>query len=230
MLSIPKKRGRQPSPKTENYIYPPPLYVTMQVKGEASSGMGAVGGIVGLELTEEEERYYVSAVKTATVIVAEAMRKINGDERIPILITSSQDSESEPEFVVEMAKAVFEKIASPLFYLQSEKRQERKREVAKGLGVEFVGNVSVDVKEWRVASETEKGKSYLVRGEPSKDDYECTCPDFTFRGGRCKHIEAVRRKVLPSPSSFNLDLPLLPQQEEEILKQQEKEINEFMDY
>ena len=196
----------------------------MQVNVAAPSGMGAVGGVCEFELSDEERAYYISAVKTATDLVAEAMRKINGDERIPILITSSQDSESEPEFVVEMAKAVFEKIASPLFYLQSEKREEartmRKKEASKGLDVEFVGDIGDGVEEWKVASETEVGKVYRVRGDPSKDDYECECPDFTFRGGRCKHIEAVRGKVSPSPSS--------PREKD--LEQQEKEINEFMDY
>jgi hypothetical protein len=166
----------------------------MQVNVAAPSGMGVVGG-VGLELTEEEKRYYVSAVETATVIVAEAMRKINGDERIPILITSSQESESEPEFVVELAKEVFGKIASPLFYLRSEKQQEArqeakqmgKKEAAKGLAVEFIGNVLAPrnkvLKEWRVESETEKGKTYQVCGDPVKDLYTCDCPDFTYRGG-----------------------------------------------
>ena len=86
--------------------------------------------------------------------------------------------------------------------------------------MEFVGDIGDGVSEWQVASETEKGKWYRVRGDQSKDDYECECPDFTFRGGRCKHIEAVMGKVSPSTSSSR----------EKDLEQQEKEVSEFMEY
>ena len=134
-----------------------------------------------------------------------------------------------------------------------------KKEASKRLKVEYFGRVSgapFGMKEWHVASESEEGKSYRVRGNPSKDDYECECKDFAFRGGRCKHIEAVssliRRKVSPndaakgkhSPSSSkDLDAKRImkaateagmqirrEKAEAEELEQQEKEINEFMDY
>jgi len=204
VLSICQKRGRQPSPQTENYIYPPPLYVTMQVKSVAPSGMGVGVGVVG-GLSEEEKAYYVRKVQEAEEIVESA---------------TISNANLHREYVV----AVFEKIASPLFYLQSEKREEarrmRKKEASKGLAVEFVGDIFDGVSEWRVASETEAEKYYRVRGDPTKDDYECTCPDYVYRGGRCKHIEAVRGKVSPSPSSSR----------DKDLEQQEKEVSEFMDY
>ena len=37
-----------------------------------------------------------------------------------------------------------------------------------------------------VPSEKEKGKGYIVQKILS-----CSCPDFIYRGGKCKHILAV---------------------------------------
>ena len=39
---------------------------------------------------------------------------------------------------------------------------------------------------WWVFSETKPGQYYIV-----KEDGSCTCPDFNFRGGECKHAIAV---------------------------------------
>ena len=78
----------------------------MQAKGVEPSGMRAVGGMVGgvgLELTEEEKAYYVETVREAEEIVESA---------------TIANANLHREYVV----AVFEKLASPLFYLQSEKR------------------------------------------------------------------------------------------------------------
>ena len=228
MPSIPKKKGRQPSPKTENYIYPPPLFTTMQVKGVEPPGMGVGVGVC--DLSEKERAYYVSAVRTASKIVNEAMTNIE---------MADVDRKYWDTFAFSMSKAVFEKIASPLFYLQSEKREEartvRKKEASKGLAVEFTGDIGDGVSEWHVASETEKGKVYRVRGDPSKDDYECECPDFIYRGGRCKHIEAVsslvRRKVSPNDAvRGKVSPPSSPSSRDKDLEQQEKEVNEFMEY
>ena len=89
----------------------------MQVKGVEPPGMGAVGGVCEFELSDEERAYYISAVKTARKIVVVAMA---GDGMDVGVIRH--------EFVTEMSKAVFDKLASPLFYLQSEKREEVKSE------------------------------------------------------------------------------------------------------
>ena len=195
----------------------------MQAKGVAPSGMGAVVGVVGsgvgvgkFELSEEEKSYYMQKVREAEEIVERA---------------TLSNANLHREYVT----AVFGKIASPLFYIRSEKREEvkserpgqarikrqgeerrkqqdarskkqqeakqmGKKEDAKGLAVEFVCNVLTDKsgdvgKEWRVASETENVKWYRVRGDPSKDDYKCECPDFTYRGHDCKHIKAVRSLI-----------------------------------
>ena len=90
---------------------------------------------------------------------------------------------------------------------QQEKEKEGKKEASSSqdLAVEFLWDVLIDknrkMLEWRVASETEEGEWYVVRGDLDEDDFECNCPDFRYKGRRCKHIEAVRRKVFPSSSS-----------------------------
>ena len=40
--------------------------------------------------------------------------------------------------------------------------------------------------EWEVYSMTSSRKKYIV-----KEDGSCTCPDFKFRGGQCKHALSV---------------------------------------
>lgn len=46
-------------------------------------------------------------------------------------------------------------------------------------------------REWFVRSQTELGVSYKV--SLVNDSFSCTCPDFQFRGGQCKHIRKAKR-------------------------------------
>jgi hypothetical protein len=46
------------------------------------------------------------------------------------------------------------------------------------------GNVT-----FRVKSQSGNG-TYKVKS--TKDGMTCTCPDFVYRGGKCKHIQATR--------------------------------------
>jgi predicted nucleic acid-binding Zn finger protein len=43
-----------------------------------------------------------------------------------------------------------------------------------------------DKQQWWVYSETKPEQFYVVN-----EDGSCTCPDFQFRGGECKHAIAV---------------------------------------
>ena len=46
---------------------------------------------------------------------------------------------------------------------------------------------------WHVRSQRGKGVYVVTRTGPSSGPYSCTCPDYTYRGGECKHIKLVRR-------------------------------------
>jgi predicted nucleic acid-binding Zn finger protein len=46
------------------------------------------------------------------------------------------------------------------------------------------------VKTWMIRSKTKLDTKYLVTFED--DVFTCTCPDFQFRGGPCKHIKKVK--------------------------------------
>ena len=43
---------------------------------------------------------------------------------------------------------------------------------------------------WTVRSKTSLGPVYTVT--LVDDTFSCTCPDFQFRGGTCKHIKKVK--------------------------------------
>jgi predicted nucleic acid-binding Zn finger protein len=49
------------------------------------------------------------------------------------------------------------------------------------------------VRTWVLLSKTQQAVSYLVTLEDAI--FTCTCPDFQFRGGECKHIKKVKMKV-----------------------------------
>ena len=144
---------------------------------------------VAYALSEEEERYYETGLREAEKI-AKCM-----------VINTEQP-------FVEYVVAVFNKIATPLFYLRGDneqvdlkeeqdnhsgkEKQIRKKKAGERLSVECVGDIAKGIGEWIVGSEAEPGKTYRVRGNVKKDDYECECPDYTFRDEICKHIEAVK--------------------------------------
>ena len=60
----------------------------------------------------------------------------------------------------------------------------------KGKEIAEKGNVEkVNDQAFKVKSQSEKG-AYEVKATPN--GMTCTCPDFVYRGGRCKHIAATR--------------------------------------
>lgn len=63
-------------------------------------------------------------------------------------------------------------------------REERGKEIADSGNVKKVTDHSFKVK-----SQSEKG-AYEVKATPN--GMTCTCPDFVYRGGKCKHIQATR--------------------------------------
>jgi transposase len=64
-------------------------------------------------------------------------------------------------------------------------RDERGKEIAvKGDQIKIVNDHS-----FRVKSQSVKG---IYEVKKTKDGMTCTCPDFLYRGGRCKHIAATR--------------------------------------
>lgn len=63
-------------------------------------------------------------------------------------------------------------------------REERGKEMADKGNVKKINDNSFKVK-----SQT-GSKIYEVKATPS--GITCTCPDFVYRGGKCKHIQATR--------------------------------------
>ena len=60
----------------------------------------------------------------------------------------------------------------------------------KGKEISDKGNVKkVSYNSFKVVSQSGKG-AYEVKATPS--GMTCTCPDFVYRGGKCKHIQAPR--------------------------------------
>ena len=49
------------------------------------------------------------------------------------------------------------------------------------------------VRTWTIHSQTQQAVSYLVTLEGVI--FSCTCPNFQFRGGDCKHIKRVKMKL-----------------------------------
>jgi hypothetical protein len=52
------------------------------------------------------------------------------------------------------------------------------------------------IKVYRVKSDTEAGKTYLVRYFPKTDKYVCECPAYAYCKNDiavCKHIEKVKK-------------------------------------
>ena len=49
------------------------------------------------------------------------------------------------------------------------------------------------VRTWMMLSKTQQAVSYLVTLEDAT--FSCTCYDFQFRGGDCKHIKRVKMKL-----------------------------------
>jgi len=47
---------------------------------------------------------------------------------------------------------------------------------------------------WAVRSTRQLGAIYSVTQDVF-GDFSCTCPDFQFRGGTCKHIKKVKRLI-----------------------------------
>ncbi|MBP7071576.1 MAG: transposase [Methanothrix sp.] len=63
-------------------------------------------------------------------------------------------------------------------------REERGKEIAENGNVKKVSDQSFKVK-------SQSGKrAYEVKATPN--GMSCTCPDFVYRGGKCKHIQATR--------------------------------------
>ena len=48
-------------------------------------------------------------------------------------------------------------------------------------------------KTWTVRSKTSFGTAYTVSLDD--DTFSCTCPDFQFRGGTCKHIRKIKMRI-----------------------------------
>ncbi len=70
-------------------------------------------------------------------------------------------------------------------YATESRRDARGKEIAaKGDQIKKVSDYS-----FRVKSQSGKG-AYEVK--QTKDGMTCTCPDFMYRGGRCKHIASIR--------------------------------------
>jgi len=63
-------------------------------------------------------------------------------------------------------------------------REERGKAIAENGNVKKVNNNSFKVK-----SQSGKG-AYEVKA--TQNGITCTCPDFVYRGGKCKHIQATR--------------------------------------
>jgi len=66
----------------------------------------------------------------------------------------------------------------------ADKREERGKAIAENGNVKKVASNSFKVK-----SQSGKG-TYEVKA--TSNGMTCTCPDFVYRGGRCKHIQATR--------------------------------------
>jgi hypothetical protein len=49
------------------------------------------------------------------------------------------------------------------------------------------------IRTWAIRSETQQEVRYLVTLDDAA--FFCTCPDFQFRGGDCKHIKKVKMKL-----------------------------------
>jgi uncharacterized Zn finger protein len=49
-------------------------------------------------------------------------------------------------------------------------------------------------REWSVRSESTLNTFYIVTRD-SAGVYSCTCPNFQFRGGVCKHINKVKMRI-----------------------------------
>ena len=57
-------------------------------------------------------------------------------------------------------------------------------------------------KKYRVSSETDKGKKYIVRYFPQSGKFVCECPSYTFGkiGTQCKHIKKVLKYLKQNES------------------------------
>lgn len=47
---------------------------------------------------------------------------------------------------------------------------------------------------WTVRSKTQLGVVYVVTRD-REDNFFCSCPDFQYRGGTCKHIKKVAMRI-----------------------------------
>jgi SWIM zinc finger len=71
-------------------------------------------------------------------------------------------------------------------------REEKGRDIATHRLLERKGKL------WEVPSQSGKGKSTVDLEKPS-----CTCPDFAWRGLKCKHIYAVQYTITPPTEASN---------------------------
>ena len=55
--------------------------------------------------------------------------------------------------------------------------------------------------QWIVPSSSNPGKSYKVSVTPN-GEWECSCPDWTFRRNECKHIKQVKNSVIGNDVSI----------------------------
>ena len=72
----------------------------------------------------------------------------------------------------------------------------------------WIRGFRIDLKErsihWEVASFSAIGRSYTISVGP--DGARCTCPDFIFRGGVCKHIATLARLVQENMDGLPLEV------------------------
>ena len=53
----------------------------------------------------------------------------------------------------------------------------------------------IESKEWFIRSESILNTYYTITRD-SAGVFSCTCPNFQFRGGRCKHINKVKKRLV----------------------------------
>ena len=53
--------------------------------------------------------------------------------------------------------------------------------------------IEKDMQTWEIPSESDPATKYIVKR--SGDAWSCSCPAFLFKGGECKHIKYVKKKL-----------------------------------
>lgn len=63
----------------------------------------------------------------------------------------------------------------------------------------------IQPREYKVASHTQENVTYEVIPSTIWTDGICSCPDFEYRGGQCKHIKAVEDQACDFVADVKFD-------------------------